>query len=174
MLRIDLAPLGYQEFSPQVLASGAALVSAHYIDNEHVLLTFNKRRLMPRIPDDPPDDNDRNVDALLLELPSGRVLARTSWRMHDIGRYLWSLGHGEFLLRLRDRLVTIAPLANLKTGSPFQEHALIASSPDDRRGLSLAGREAADARDGRSRGGDEALAEPANARVRRCSSSRGG
>ena len=126
--RIELARLGYQDFPAPVLASGASLLTLHYVDDHHLLLTFNKRRLMPRIPEDPPDDNDRNVDAVLLELPSGRVLARTSWRMHDIGQYLWSLGHGHFLLRLRDRLVTVSPLVNLKSGNAFQEHALIASS----------------------------------------------
>ena len=126
--RIELASFGYQEFPAQVLASGASVLSLHYVDDHHLLLTFNKRRLMPRIPDDPPDDNDRNVDAVLVELPSGRVVARVSWRMHDIGQYLWSLGHGQFLLRARNRLVTISPLANLHSGNPFEEHSLLASS----------------------------------------------
>ena len=48
---------------------------------------------------------------MLVELPTGKVLAQTQWRLHDRGQYLWSLGHGRFLLRVRDRLTVIAPMA---------------------------------------------------------------
>jgi hypothetical protein len=97
---------------------------------------------MRRLADDPPDDQDRNVDALLLELPTGRVLARTSWRLHDHGQYLWNIGHGRFLLRVRDTVTIFSPLTHLATGEPFREHpflntdnrriAEIMISPDDR------------------------------------------
>jgi hypothetical protein len=68
------------------------------------------------------------VDAVLLELPSGRTLARTSWHLHDHAQYLWNLGHGHFLLRIRDTLTTFAPLANLATRDPFAQHPFLVSA----------------------------------------------
>ncbi len=139
--RIPLDPLGYQPLSTQFLLAGGSMLTLHYVDDTHLLLTFNVHRLMHRLPDDPEDDQDRSVDALLLELPEGRILARTTWRLHDHGQYLWSIGHGRFLLRVRDTVTLFAPLANLAPGEPFREHpflntqnrriAEIMVSPDD-------------------------------------------
>ena len=127
-LRIPLEPLDFQAFPAQVLSSGASLVTLHYVDSKHLLVTFNRRRLMPRIPGDPETDVDRNIDAVLLELTSGKVLARTSWRLHDPGQYLWSLGNGAFALRQRDVLTLLQPLAGLATGNAFAEQPFIKSN----------------------------------------------
>jgi hypothetical protein len=126
-LRIPLEPLGFQQLPTQFLLAGSSMLTLHYVDDKHLLLTFSTRRLMKRLPDDPPDDQDRPVDAVLLELPSGRILGRTEWRLHDHGQYLWSLGHGRFLLRIRDTLTTFAPLTNLNGGQPFRERPFIAT-----------------------------------------------
>lgn len=120
-LRIPLESLGFQPQSTQFLLAGSSMLTLHYVDDQHLLLTFSARHLLKRLPDEPEDDQDRNIDAVLLEAPSGRVLARTTWRTHDHGQYLWALGHGYFLLRIRDTLYTFAPMANLSTGDPFTE-----------------------------------------------------
>jgi hypothetical protein len=128
-LRIPLDPLGFQPLSAQFLLNGSSMLTLHYVDDHHLLVTFSIRRLMKRLPDEPKDDQDRNIDAILLELPSGHILARTSWRLHDHGQYLWSLGRGHFLLRVRDTLTSFAPLANLSSGEPFAETPFLAA-PD--------------------------------------------
>ena len=118
------------DFSPSPLSSCSAAARCsplHYVDDKHLLVTFIVHRLIPRLPDEPAGDQDRNVDAVLLELPSGKVLARTTWRLHDHAQYLWNLGHGHFLLRIRDTLTTFAPLANLSTGQPFAERPFLAT-----------------------------------------------
>ena len=120
-LRIPLENLGFQPQSTQFLLAGSSMLTLHYVDDQHLLLTFSARHLLKRLPDDPVDDQDRNIDAVLLEVPSGHILARTTWRMHDHGQYLWALGHGHFLLRVRDSLTIFAPMANLATGEPFAE-----------------------------------------------------
>ena len=101
------------------------MLTLHFIGDKHLLVTFEARALLKRIPGDPPDDQDRNIRALLLELPSGRILARTDWRLHDRGQYLWNLGHGRFLLRLHNTLTTIAPLANLSASEPFHQRPFL-------------------------------------------------
>ena len=72
------------------------MLTLHYLDNRHLLFTFGVHRLMERIANDPPDDQDRMVEAVLVEVPSGQVLARTDWRFHDNGQYLWTLATGGF------------------------------------------------------------------------------
>ena len=125
---IPLDPLGYQPLSLRYLLDGSSMITLDYVDDTHLLLTYNARRLIRRIPGDPPTDQDRNVDALLLELPSGRVLARAEWVLHDHGHYLWNLGHGQFLFRIRDNFNLIAPLANLKRGNAFAERPFLRSN----------------------------------------------
>lgn len=120
-IRIPLDSLGFEPQSPQFLAAGGSMLTVDYVDKTHLLFTFGVHRLMERIPSDPPDDEDRVVEAVLVELPTGRVLARTDWRFHDHGQYLWNLGHGRFLLRTRNTLTTFAPLANLASGQPFRQ-----------------------------------------------------
>jgi len=126
-LRLPLEPFGFQPLSQQFLLAGSSMLTIHYVDNQHLLLTFSARHLLKRLPDEPEDDMDRTIDAVLLELPTGHILARTTWRTHDHGQYLWSLGRGHFLLRIRDTLTTFAPLANLATGQPFAEHPFLST-----------------------------------------------
>jgi hypothetical protein len=127
-LRIPLQNLGFQPLSSQFLLNGSSMLTLHYVDDKHLLVTFVVHRLIPRVVDDPEDDQDRVVDAVLLEIPTGNVLARTSWHLHDHAQYLWNLGHGHFLLRIRDSLTTFAPLANLSEKEPFRQHPFLASS----------------------------------------------
>jgi hypothetical protein len=96
------------------------MYTVHFVDEKHLLFTFTVRSLMKRLPDAEPDDDDRNVKAVLLELPTGKVLAQTEWRLRDHDRYLWPLGNGRFLLRTRSHLAVIDPLRNLAGGEAFK------------------------------------------------------
>ena len=117
---IPLEPLGFALISPRFVSTLATNFTIHFVDENHLLLTYTARTLLARLPDTREDDDDRNVAALLLELPSGKVLARTEWRTRDRDRFLWPLGHGRFLLRVRSRLTVIAPVANLAAGGSEQ------------------------------------------------------
>ena len=123
--RILLEPLGFQPIASRYLLAGSSMLTVHYVDQTHLLLTYNAHRLIRRVPNDPPTDVDRNVDAVLLELPSGKVLARAEWQLHDHGQYLWNLGLGHFLLRTRDTLTTIAPMVNLARGGAFLQRPFL-------------------------------------------------
>jgi hypothetical protein len=127
-VRIPLENLGFQPLAPQFLLNGSSMLTVHYVDDKHLLFTFVTHHLIPRLPDEPEDDQDRVVDAVLLELPAGKILARTSWHLHDHAQYLWNLGHGHFLLRVRDTLTTFAPLANLSAGHPFTQYPFLVSA----------------------------------------------
>ena len=77
LVTIPLDSLGFQALPQRNLLGGSSMITLDYVDSTHLLVTFHARKLIRRIPGDPPTDEDRNVDALLLELPSGRALART-------------------------------------------------------------------------------------------------
>ncbi len=115
---IPLVPLGFTLISPHFVSPMATNFTIHFVDENHLLLTYTARTLLARLPDRQEDDDDRNVAALLLELPSGKVLAKTEWRTRDRDRFLWPLGHGRFLLRVRSRLSVIDPVGNLAAGGP--------------------------------------------------------
>ena len=123
--RIPLGPMGYQTLLPEFLLAGNSMLTVHFVDTDHLLVTFGLRQLMTRLAGDPPDDDDRMVGADLVELPSGKVLAQTQWRLHDRGQYLWGLGHGRFLLRVRDQLSVLAPMQGVAKGDAFREIPLM-------------------------------------------------
>jgi hypothetical protein len=124
-LRIPLEAMGYQPALPDFLLAGDSVLTVDFVDNDHLLITFGVRRLMKRQADSLPNDDDRTIGASLVELPSGKVLARTEWRVHDRLQYLWSLGHGRFLLRVRDRLTEIAPMAEAAREDAFRQIPLL-------------------------------------------------
>ena len=120
-VRISLESLGFQPFSARIAALGGTLLTLNYVDDTHLLVTFYIRTLMPRLPDAKPEDEDGVVQAQLVELPTARVIAKTEWRLRDRDPYLWSIGYGHFLVRVRTRLSILNPLGNLKQGDPFRE-----------------------------------------------------
>ena len=123
--RILLEPLGFQTLQTQFLLAGSSMLTVDFVDEKHLLVTYSTKRLLKRLSECPPSDQDRTIDAVLLELPGGKVLARTAWRLHDRGQYLWNLGQGRFMLRIRDTLTTIAPMVNLPKGDAFHERPFL-------------------------------------------------
>ena len=120
-IRIPLEPIGFLPPAARMLAAGGPLYTLNYVDDTHLLFTYYTRGLLPRLPDATPDDNDGLVAGVLLELPSGHVVARTQWRMRDRDQYLWPIGHGRFLVRIRSQLSLLNPVGNLVSGDAFKE-----------------------------------------------------
>jgi hypothetical protein len=111
--------LGIPRFAGPFLSSGSSMLTVHVLDGKHLLVTYSTRSLVPRLRGDPAGDDDRLVAAEIVDLPSGHIAAQTQWHMHDHGRYLWKLNRGRFLVRIGDRMYTMAPKANLASGDPF-------------------------------------------------------
>src|SRR5690348_14492998 len=65
---IAVGPLGYVAPSPAYLSHRLSFATLNFIDNDHLLFTFHVNKLLPRIPGDPPDDNDQMIHALVLEI----------------------------------------------------------------------------------------------------------
>src|SRR5260370_8654736 len=87
-LRIPLENFGFQPLSPQFLLNGSSMLTLHYVDDKHLLLTFVVHRLIPRLPDEPEDDQDPVVEAFLVALPTGPTLPRTTCHLRHHPQYL--------------------------------------------------------------------------------------
>lgn len=120
--QIDLAPLGYGGLSAAARQSGGSNLSVDFLDSDHVLLTFNPKKLFKRLPDCPPTHADRQVHALVMEVPSGKVVKEADWYLHDVRRYVWPLGERRILLRRLNKLYEVN--ANL-------EEKLVFDSPKE-------------------------------------------
>ncbi len=105
--QIDLAKLGYQGLSAEGRMMTTANVTLDFVDDGHVLLTFNPKKLFQRDPACPPSHRDRMIDAQVIELATGKVVYERSWYLHDEHRYLWPLGEGRFLLRKLNSLYVV-------------------------------------------------------------------
>jgi hypothetical protein len=103
--------MGYQGLQPEYMVAGSPMLTVNFVDDNHLLVTFEVRRLMKRETNAGPGESDRTVMACLVDIASGAVLAHTEWRLHDRSQYLWDLGGGRFLLRIRGELTVFAPMA---------------------------------------------------------------
>ena len=106
--RIDLSSIGFREPSRMDRTiEHQPSVSLDFVDADHVLLTFNRKQLIKRLPECTPDHQDRLMHAAILEIPSGKVVTETDWFLHDRRRYIWPLAPGRFLLRRLDSLYIV-------------------------------------------------------------------
>ena len=107
-VRIDLSAVGFREPSRMDrISEYQPSLSLDFVDADHVLLTFNRKQLIKRLPDCTPDHEDRLMHAAVVEIPSGKVVTETDWYLHDRRRYLWSLSSGRFLLRKWNSLYVV-------------------------------------------------------------------
>jgi len=120
--QFDLSQVGYQQLSEMARRSGASNLSLDFFDRDHILFTFNPKKLFARHPDCPPTHDDRLMHAAVLELSRGRILKQSDWYVHDSRRYLWALGAGRMLLRKLNSLYLV--------DSDLQETHLWTSSKD--------------------------------------------
>ena len=93
-----------------------AFSSLDFIDAHHLLFTFHQPRLMRREQNPDRFDDDQVIQAVVLGLPGGTVLASSEWRMHDrsevfvaTGRRQVSGAPEEYLFAHR-RIVEAAPV----------------------------------------------------------------
>jgi hypothetical protein len=116
---IPVEPLGF--FAPGAIYQGQreSLVSLDFLDEDHLLFTFHAPGLIRR-EGNPAADNERQIRAIVLTLPTGTVDAEALWTVHDRGRYLWMLNGGHFLLRDQHNLQLGDASLELKPSLQFE------------------------------------------------------
>jgi hypothetical protein len=84
-------------------------MSLDFVDDAHVLLTFYNKKMFMRLTSCPTNNDDRIIQAVVLEISSGKIVREADWYLHDHERYLWSLGSGRLLLRRLNSLYVLDP-----------------------------------------------------------------
>ncbi|MGC1872346.1 MAG: hypothetical protein WA700_15425 [Acidobacteriaceae bacterium] len=106
-VRIPVVPLGYLPPGDLPAFYYYAMVELHFIDADHLLFAFNTPVLLKRDDNCPDSDVQRMVQAVVFQLPSGKVLKQTHWELYDFMDFLWGLGDGKLLLRRCKQLETV-------------------------------------------------------------------
>jgi hypothetical protein len=101
---IPVEPLGFSVPGPIYLGARNSLVSLDFLDENRLLFTFRVPGLMHRDPGYIEGGEERQIRAVVVALPEGRVESEALWTVHDRVRYLWTLKDGHFLLRDQDGL----------------------------------------------------------------------
>src|SRR5882762_11380661 len=78
---IDLSRVGFHPLSASARLESQANMSMDFLDDTHVLLTFNPKKMFTRLPDCPPSHDDRIIHAMILAIPSGQVVKEADWYM---------------------------------------------------------------------------------------------
>lgn len=112
--RIPVDPLGFLPPSAFYLDYRLSSVTLGFFDDDHLLFTFHEAGLMKRLPQDPADDEDQMIRALVVDARTGKVLKQAEWRMHDRNQFLWPFPGGKFLLRIRNTLYVTGPSLELE------------------------------------------------------------
>jgi hypothetical protein len=129
--RIPVEPLGYRPPGKLYLLARYSSSSLDFLDPTHLLLTFRQPRLLLRKQGS--DGLDQVIQADVLELPTGKVVAEDQWLLHDRGRYLWRLAGDKVLLRVGSQLYQTDSELHLKAlyKSPTELEG-VETSPDGR------------------------------------------
>ena len=99
---IPVVPLGFSKPGPFYLLRRQSLVSLDFLDENRLLFTFHVQQLMHRDDADDPGEKERQIRAVVLALPDGKIESQAQWAVPDPLRYLWMLKDGHFLLRDSD------------------------------------------------------------------------
>jgi hypothetical protein len=106
---ISLQQLGFAAPASFYLGDRLVQASLDFLDEDRLLFTFRVPGLVVRDSSggdaaSAPGMEERNIRAVVLSLPSGRIEAESLWHLHDFAAYLWMLRDGHFLLRDRNIL----------------------------------------------------------------------
>ena len=101
---IPVGALGFSAPGAVYLFHRQSLVSLDFLDENRLLFSFRAPGLMRRESGNDTDDKERQIRALVLALPDGRIESEAKWMVPDRARYLWMLNGGHFLLRDADGL----------------------------------------------------------------------
>ena len=113
-VRIEVAPLGYAQPGAFYLTYRLSSAALGFLDDDHLLFTFRVGGLLARVPEDPAEDDDQQIRAVVLDVGTGKAVQQAEWRMHDRSQYLWPFTDGKFLVRVRDTLFVTDASLNLE------------------------------------------------------------
>jgi hypothetical protein len=98
-LTVPVDTLGFSAPAAFYLGEHSSWVSLDFLDESRLLFTFRVPGLILRDTGSEASGHERQIRALVLQLPAGTVESEALWTVHDRARYLWMMKDGHFLLR---------------------------------------------------------------------------
>jgi len=92
--------LGFAPSTGQAMYDLDHSVTISYLGSSKLLFTFNPHVLVPRTTADLSLPKLHIVRAVLIDLPTMKVLRTVDWRIHDIHQYLWPIGRDHVLVHV--------------------------------------------------------------------------
>lgn len=89
----------FAEPNPVYLGHRFTMASLDFLDEDHLLFTFRVPGLIRRTPGKENEDDEHNIRAVVIAIPSGSIQAQAIWVLHGRDRYIWPLKAGRFLIR---------------------------------------------------------------------------
>lgn len=102
--QLPLQGLGYKRLRSEELQDLEFGAAVSFLDRDHLLFTFDPRKLVARDPSDRPELRPRGIRAVLFNLRNGHVEKTFDWRVPDSAQYLWKLDDGRILVHDGNRL----------------------------------------------------------------------
>jgi hypothetical protein len=96
---IALDPLDFAAPNPVYLGNRFTMASLDFLDEDHLLFTFRVPGLIRRTPGKESEEDEHNIRAVVLSIPSGAIQAQALWVLHGRDRYIWPLKDGHFVIR---------------------------------------------------------------------------
>jgi hypothetical protein len=128
-MRIPTEPLGYRVQGKLYLLARFTSSSLDFLDDTHLLFTFRRPRLLKR--EEGSGGLEQVVQADVIQIPEGKVVAEDQWLLRDRGRYLWDIGDHRALLRIGSSLYQLGSDLRLeqvyKSPTPLR---MVEASPD--------------------------------------------
>lgn len=135
---IPVQPLGFAPPNIFYMEARISPLTVDFIDSDHLLFTFHKTgTLLHRDPNAAPGEEGQMVEAIVLDIASGKVVRRAEWQLRDHSRYLWPIEDGKFLVRLGDDLMETDSSLELKPYLSFQNRLVVVDVSPDRHYLTV-------------------------------------
>jgi hypothetical protein len=96
---IPLDPMEFAQPNPVYLGHRFTMASLDFLDEDHLLFTFRVPGLIRRTPGKENDDDEHNIRAVVIAIPSGSIDAQAIWVLHGRDRYIWPLKGRRFFIR---------------------------------------------------------------------------
>ncbi len=104
LAKIPVTQLDFAPPNPIFVGYRYSMASLDFLGENQLLFTFRVPGLIRRGPGGYQDNHERQMRAVVLALPSGKIQANARWKLYDQQRYVWPLNDGHFLLRVRATL----------------------------------------------------------------------
>jgi hypothetical protein len=96
---IPLDSLDFAAPNPVYIGHRFTMASLDFLDEDHLLFTFRVPGLIRRNPGSEGDQDEHNIRAVVLSIPSRTLDAGALWVLHGRDRYVWPLKDGRFFVR---------------------------------------------------------------------------